>query len=78
MILTQTCFLLFRRTAGSTSTTDRYKNTSRGSDSKMPTDVNTLQEKLRETQSELDDTKTKLEKALQVRNVNHTNLIHAG
>ena len=44
----------------------------------MPTDVNTLQEKLRETQSELDDTKTKLEKALQVRNLNHTNLIYAG
>lgn len=62
------CFI--RRTATSTSTTDRHKNTSRTSDSKMPTDVNTLQDKLRDTQTELDVTKTKLEKTLQVRTVN--------
>ena len=33
----------------------------------MPTDVNTLQDKLRETQTELDETKTKLEKTVEVR-----------
>ena len=33
----------------------------------MPTDVDTLQDKLRETQNELDDTKVKLEKSLEVR-----------
>ena len=33
----------------------------------MPTDVNTLQDKLRDTQNELDETKTKLVKTIQVR-----------
>jgi DNA-binding XRE family transcriptional regulator len=33
----------------------------------MPTDVNTLQDKLRETETELDETKTKLDKTVQVR-----------
>ncbi|WP_395239357.1 hypothetical protein, partial [Salmonella sp. s54412] len=50
---------------GRTSTTDRGKNVSKSADAKMPTDVNTLQEKLRDTQIELEDTKVKLDKTLQ-------------
>ncbi|XP_046845850.1 protein phosphatase 1 regulatory subunit 12B-like isoform X1 [Xenia sp. Carnegie-2017] len=56
------------RTVTSTSTTDRFKNSSRISDSKSNSDVNTLQDKLRETQIELDETKTKLEKTVQEKN----------
>ncbi|CAB4041694.1 phosphatase 1 regulatory subunit 12A-like isoform X2 [Paramuricea clavata] len=64
----ETKSLAERIRAGRTGPTDRYKNTSKTSDSKMPTDVNTLQDKLRETQTELDETKTKLDKTVQEKN----------